>query len=168
MRFSLVLLFAASVVSAVSVFKRHNDIQLPECAKQCVKKTDPSPCKYDDTACLCVNYKYQKTIAECVEECCGPDDVKAAAEAGIAYCKAVGIDPENPFPQCAETCIKKIPSECSYDDDCCLCKDDKYLEGVIHCFKEHCKGDDYKNAACTGEAYCRAAGVDISSIFGYW
>ncbi|KAG9019140.1 hypothetical protein FRB90_005977 [Tulasnella sp. 427] len=166
MRFSLVVLFAASVVSAVSIFKRHNDMQIPECAKKCVAEGDPNPCKYDDTACLCLNVKYATGIEKCVEDYCSKEDAKAAAEAGIAYCKAVGINPENPFPECAVPCVDNAPSKCADDDGVCLCNDNKYLEDVIHCLKDSCWGDDYKTSARVGEAYCRAAGVDISSIYG--
>ncbi|KIO20050.1 hypothetical protein M407DRAFT_30283 [Tulasnella calospora MUT 4182] len=98
MRFLIVVLFVASIVSAASMFKRHNNIEVPRCAKDCVARTDPSPCKPDDAACLCVNAKYSEEVGTCVQDKCNPEDAQAAAEAGIEYCKAVGIDLDNPWP----------------------------------------------------------------------
>ncbi|KAG9000966.1 hypothetical protein FRB90_011703 [Tulasnella sp. 427] len=166
MRFFLVVLFAASVVSAVSIFKRDHDKHLPECARKCVAEGNPSPCKHDDTACICLNVDYGTKIEKCVEDCCSKEDAKAAAEAGIAYCKAVGIDPEHPFPKCAIPCVTENASACQDDNGVCLCKNKKYLGNVVRCLKNSCWGDDLKTTARVGEAYCRAAGFDISSIIG--
>ncbi|KIO22425.1 hypothetical protein M407DRAFT_28077 [Tulasnella calospora MUT 4182] len=168
MRFSLVVLFAASLASAASVFKRHNDYEVPWCAKDCISYADPSPCKPDDVACLCVNENYYNQIATCVKDACSPEDAKAAAEIGIKYCKGAGIDPENPIPKCGIQCTEKAPTgKCDPNDGKCLCENKDFLESVVWCFKKDCQGEDLKNAKCAGEAYCRAAGVDISSIFGY-
>ncbi|KIO20047.1 hypothetical protein M407DRAFT_30280 [Tulasnella calospora MUT 4182] len=168
MRFSLVVLFAASLVSASSVFKRWNDdYGVPSCAKPCVANVDPWPCSRDDKACICINSNYGAQLDECIEGACSPEDVKAATEAGKKYCKAAGIDPENPFPKCGVHCFENAPtSNCYQDDNKCLCEEKDFLESFVWCFKDSCKGEDLKTAKCVGEAWCRAAGVDISSIFG--
>ncbi|KAG8964860.1 hypothetical protein FRC05_003565, partial [Tulasnella sp. 425] len=142
-------------------------LDITACAKECIAKADPSYCKPDDVACLCVNNNYINQVSECVQYSCSPDDAKKAAECGIKECKAVGIDPENPIPKCGIYCVENTPTSCDPTDAGCVCTDQGYLEQVVWCFKSSCYGDDLKNAKCAGEAYCRAAGYDISSIFGY-
>ncbi|KAG8948191.1 hypothetical protein FRC04_009990, partial [Tulasnella sp. 424] len=146
MRFSIVVLFAASLVSAVSLLRRHDDSEVPR---------NPGDCQWDDTACLCVNEKYYTAVANCVQSSCNPDDAKKGAEAGIKACKAVGIDPENPIPKCGVPCVEKTPTYCDPQDYKCLCQDQGFLESVVWCFKDCCSGEDLKNAKCAGEAYCR-------------
>ncbi|KIO20049.1 hypothetical protein M407DRAFT_30282 [Tulasnella calospora MUT 4182] len=136
------------------------------CAKDCVSHADPSPCKPNDTSCLCVNAKYSEEVGNCIQKKCSPEDAKAAAEVGIKYCKAVGIDPENPWPSCSINCQSEVPrGNCS--DDKCLCKNKDFIEGYVWCLKKNCHGEDLKTSKCVAEAYCHAAGVDISSVFGY-
>ncbi|KAG9022535.1 hypothetical protein FS837_006302 [Tulasnella sp. UAMH 9824] len=168
MRFSFIVLSAASLVSASSLFKRNDDYEVPWCAKDCISKGDPSPCKPDDVACLCVNPNYYNPIYQCVQDACSPDDAKKAAEIAIKYCEGAGIDPENPVPKCGLECSEKTPTEgCDKDDLKCLCENKDYLEKVVWCFKDGCKGQDFETTKCASEAYCRTVGVDISYIFGY-
>ncbi|KIO20048.1 hypothetical protein M407DRAFT_30281 [Tulasnella calospora MUT 4182] len=145
MRLSVVILFAASLVPTASVFKRHNDHEVPWCAKDCVAHADPSPCEPDDTACLCVNENYYTEVATCVQSNCSPEDAKAAAEVGMKYCKGVGIDPENPIPKCGIQCVEQAPpGNCYPDDNKCLCENKDFLESVVWCFKKSCQGEDLK------------------------
>ncbi|KIO19119.1 hypothetical protein M407DRAFT_30279 [Tulasnella calospora MUT 4182] len=174
MRFFLVVLVAASLASAASVFKRWDDDHgIPSCAKHCVDYVDPYPCSHDDKACRCTNTDYHQQLGNCIASACSYDDAKKAAEAGKKYCE--GADPhpkdphpKDPLPKCGVHCIEKAPKDhCRHDDAKCLCKYKPFLESVIWCFKESCKGEDFKTAKCAGEDYCKAVGVDISSIFGY-
>ncbi|KIO22423.1 hypothetical protein M407DRAFT_28072 [Tulasnella calospora MUT 4182] len=168
MRFSLIVLAAATLASAGSVFKRHNDFDVPWCAKDCVVKADPSPCKPDDTACLCVNPNYYKQVVTCVDECCSPEDAKKTAEVAYKYCEAAGIDIKEPIPKCGVKCVEDAPNfGCDPTDDKCFCESKDFIEHVELCFKEKCQGEDLKNAVCAGEAVCRAVGVDISPWVNY-
>ncbi|KAG8963674.1 hypothetical protein FRC05_004555 [Tulasnella sp. 425] len=139
------------------------------CSTECFTKADPSPCKENDVACLCLDTYYFNQVSECVKSCCSEDDAKKAEEAAIKECKAAGIDLANPFPECGAPCVLNTPSYCdenNKDDDKCYCTDDKYIKAVASCTKEYCQGDDFDKAKFVGEARCRAVGVDISSIDG--
>ncbi|KIO20053.1 hypothetical protein M407DRAFT_30285 [Tulasnella calospora MUT 4182] len=163
MRFSLVILFAASLVSAASVFNRHNDIEVPSCATTCRDAADPTPCKRDDTACLCVNDYYIKQVNTCAETACNDEDAKAAWEANIKYCKAAGIGPGNPWPLCGARCINEAPAGNCTNDSKCLCQEEEFLDYIASCFKKSCQGEDIKTSKCVTEASCRA----LSSIVSF-
>ncbi|KAG9030049.1 hypothetical protein FS837_003378 [Tulasnella sp. UAMH 9824] len=162
MRFSVVIFFAASLASALTIFKRHN---APACALECFQAADPSPCNVTDNACLCLNPNFMSAVDTCAESSCSKQDLQAAAAAGIAFCKAAGVDPTNPFPTCAQPCVNSATSStCAADDDTCLCKDPNYIGPIVKCVHSSCTGQDLTTAETVGTALCRAAGVDITSM----
>ncbi|KAG8944755.1 hypothetical protein FRC04_001570 [Tulasnella sp. 424] len=171
MRLSVIVLFAASLVSALTAPKRNNDGQVPDCAVKCATDTDPSPCKSDDTACICLNVSYGKSIADCVQQNCSADDVAKATDFGKAVCKDAGVDLDNPIPACAVECEQKAPTgSCGTDDSPetgkCLCENDDFIKFIVKCTVDSCSEEETKTAAFVGEALCRAYGVDISSTVG--
>lgn len=170
MRFFVVILLAPLLVSAVSVIKRYKVIETPPCAQTCPPETDMyiDPCTRDDIACLCLNKNYMDQVSNCIQGACSKHDAKKGLEAVHVECEAFAIDnPEKPFPKCGASCLKKSPTSCDRTDKKCLCTDNGYLEEVVSCFNDSC--DNYYDlwkAKYVGEAFCRTAGVDISSIFG--
>ncbi|KAG8917715.1 hypothetical protein FRC01_002267 [Tulasnella sp. 417] len=194
MRVSLVVLFAASLASAASVFKRgdeygnehgedygddygneHGDdghenppenvYEYPACANPCIAATDYWPCDHEDTACICLNSKFYEEIATCIDSACTPEETNAAAETFYKYCKDAGVDVQNPVPACGAHCYENTPTgDCPTDDDRCLCTYNPYIQGVDQCFKASCEGQDLETAEFVGKAWCRAAGVDISPV----
>ncbi|KIO20054.1 hypothetical protein M407DRAFT_30286 [Tulasnella calospora MUT 4182] len=98
MRFFLSIICAASLASAFTVPKRHNNGQVPACATECVAKADPTPCDPDDVACICLNNKYTQDLGDCVIKSCSEEDARAAAAVGKAACKKAGVDLDHPIP----------------------------------------------------------------------
>ncbi|KAG9010900.1 hypothetical protein FRB90_007536 [Tulasnella sp. 427] len=128
MRLSNFFILAASLlsVSASALVQRQNPI--PSCATSCLTSSDPSPCAETDVLCLCVNPTYVNATTACVKSSCSTEDAASAQTASEALCKAAGIDPKNPFPSCAQTCLDKAdPGSCSLSDYSCLCRDTNYL-----------------------------------------
>lgn len=162
MRFSVVVLFAASLASAFTIFRRQD---APACATTCLQGADPSPCNATDIPCLCLNSNFLTAVATCTESSCSEQELQAAAAAGEAYCKAAGVDTTNPFPECAQPCVQSATSStCTADDDVCLCKDPNYIGPIVKCIHSSCTGQDLETAQIVGTALCRANGVDITSI----
>ncbi|KAG9020900.1 hypothetical protein FS837_007768, partial [Tulasnella sp. UAMH 9824] len=138
MRFSLIVIFAASLVSASAVFKRQTSIPA-----------------------------YINTTAACVAKSCSAEDESSAESAGEALCKAAGIDPKNPFPSCTETCLKNAnPGSCSLDDYSCLCRNMEYLQAADICVHSTCDAQDVAATEPAAQAVCRAVGVDITANAG--
>ncbi|KIO19108.1 hypothetical protein M407DRAFT_140874 [Tulasnella calospora MUT 4182] len=160
MHFSLVVLFAASLVSALTIIKR--GIDGPECAVACEAKSNPSPCDREDTACLCLNIGYITSVSDCVRSSCSPEDAKAAALAEATYCNEAGINEQNPFPSCGAQCAQIAPfTNCAENNGACLCKNGAYMQAFVKCIHDFCTGEDLESASLVGEALCRAYGVDI-------
>ncbi|KAG9011509.1 hypothetical protein FRB90_007204, partial [Tulasnella sp. 427] len=163
MRLSNFFILAASLlsVSASALVPRQDTI--PSCATSCLTSSDPSPCSETDVLCLCVNPTYVNATTACVKSLCSTEDAAFSQTASDALCKAAGIDPKNPFPRCAQTCLDKAdPGSCSLDDYSCLCRDTSYLLSAHVCIHSTCNAQDVATTEPAAQAVCRAVGVDIT------
>ncbi|KIO24126.1 hypothetical protein M407DRAFT_26482 [Tulasnella calospora MUT 4182] len=164
MRFSIAVLFAASLASGYTILKRQTD--LPACAQTCYTNTDFSPCNATDIACRCVHPNYLTALQTCVSSSCSEQDAETAALVGVATCQAAGADITN-IPACVQTCDQNTQSStCTPDDLACHCKDTTYIQAIDSCVKASCTGQDLTTAKTGNAAACRAFGVDISSVVG--
>ncbi|KAG9026268.1 hypothetical protein FS837_004671 [Tulasnella sp. UAMH 9824] len=162
MRSSSVVFFTASLASAYIVLKRQT--QVPACAQTCLTSADISPCNSTDVPCICLNENWIMQVGTCVQGSCSAQDAQAAEAAGVAECKAAGVDPTNPWPACAQPCVQNTPTNCEdRNNTACLCIDSSYYQTVTSCVQSSCTGQDLTNAETTGSALCRANGVIISS-----
>lgn len=66
---------------------------LPDCAKECVKKNvNSTPCPYWDTGCFCVMPQWAGPVVECFAQCENPDDVKKATSLAYSLCSLAGAN----------------------------------------------------------------------------
>lgn len=120
-----ILVSFRSILSAVAPYGPISleSSDMAACSTKCFTEADPSPCKENDVACLCLDKYYFDQVSKCVTSCCSEDDAKKAEEAAIKECKAAvrrsrssmlnlslthlptqGIDLANPFPgKCIKT-----------------------------------------------------------------
>ncbi|KIO24109.1 hypothetical protein M407DRAFT_26467 [Tulasnella calospora MUT 4182] len=166
MRFSVTVLFAASLASAYTIGKPVSTWfdNVTACGQTCYANTSASPCNATDMACQCMNLNYITALATCVSSSCSVQDAQAAQAVAVATCQTAGINLTNPVPACAAPCDQIASSTCTDPNDgACPCKDTTYIQAVDTCFKSSCQVQDITTAETAGAALCRAYGVDISS-----